>query len=193
MHPLLGRMGVSCLRGLLAGVVLSACSPWGALKPDEGMERTLPREITLTLSVAERVNPTAEGKPSPIMVRLFELADNAQFSSADYFALIGQGGVPLGKEMLTTEEYVLMPGEAKVMRKRLMPTSRYLGVVAGYSRLNGRVWRAIAPLPAPYPAGQEQGRSASPARRLSVMLRERGVFIREERPESGGKPGNDSN
>jgi type VI secretion system protein VasD len=124
---------------------------------------------------------------------VFELANNAQFSSADYFALIGQGGVPLGKEMLTSEEYVLMPGEVKVTRKRLMPTSRYLGVVAGYNRLNGRVWRAIAPLPAPCPAGQEQGDSASPARRLFVMLRERGVLIHVERPESGGKQGNDSN
>ena len=144
----------------------------------------LPVPLEITLSAAERVNPTAAGRPSPIMLRLFELASDAQFMSADYFVLMGQGGVPLGEEVLAVEEYTLLPGEVRMIRKRAALNSRFFGVVAGYRDLNGSVWRAVAPLPAPYLAGRVWSNSVSPTKRLFVVLGERGLAIYEEQPKN---------
>jgi type VI secretion system protein VasD len=164
----------------LASIVLSGCGLFGVLKTEERQELPVPLEITL--GAAERVNPNIEGRPSPIVVRLFELANDTRFLAADYFELMGQDGTPLGEEMLVSEEYILLPGEVRVVRKRAAPNGKFLGVVAGYRDLTSSAWRAIAPLPAPYLAGRVWTKSVSPTKRLYVVLGERGATIYEEQP-----------
>ncbi len=171
------RIGVVFLFSAFVGGLLSGCSIFGAFKQEERKELPVPLEITL--GAVERVNPTEDGRPSPIVVRVFELSNSAKFSSADYFALMEQGGGALGEEMINSEEYILIPGEVRVVRKRAAPNSRFLGVVAGYRDLSSSNWRAAAPLPAPYLAGRIWSRSVSPTKRLYVVLGERGVTVRE--------------
>jgi type VI secretion system protein VasD len=177
----LGRARAFHLFGIiLIGMALPGCALLDIFRPVERPELPVPLEITM--GAAERVNPTAAGRPSPIVVRLFELSNDAQFLSADYFVLMGQGGVPLGEEMLTNDEYNLLPGETRMVRRRAALNSRFLGVVAGYRDLTGSTWRAVAPLPAPYLAGRVWSNSESPTKRLYVVLGERGVAIYEEQP-----------
>jgi type VI secretion system protein VasD len=173
-------MGAGYFLIILTGAILSGCGLFGALKPEERQELPVPLEITL--GAAERVNPNFEGRPSPIVVRVFELANDTRFLSADYFELMGQDGTPLGDEMLVSEEYILLPGEVRVVRKRAAANSRFLGIVAGYRDLAGSAWRAIAPLPAPYLAGRVWTNSVSPTKRLYVVLGEGGATIYEEQP-----------
>jgi type VI secretion system protein VasD len=151
------------------------------LKLEERQELPVPLEITLGAS--EGVNPNIEGRPSPIVVRLFELSSDTRFMAADYFELMGQDGAPLGEEMLVSEEYILLPGEVRIVRKRAADNSRFLGIAAGYRDLTGSVWRAIAPLPEPYLAGRVWSNSVSPLKRLYVVLGERGAAIYEELPK----------
>jgi type VI secretion system protein VasD len=173
-------MSAGVLFIILTGAILTGCGLSGAWKPGERQELPVPLEITL--GAAERVNPNIEGRPSPIVVRVFELANDKRFLSADYFELMGQDGTPLGEEMLVSEEYILLPGEVRVVRKRAAANSRFLGIVAGYRDLVGSTWRAIAPLPAPYLAGRIWTHLVSPTKRLYVVLGEGGATIFEEQP-----------
>jgi len=157
---------------------LSGC---GAIRPEERRELPVPLEITLVAE--ERVNLAAGGRPSPIVVRVFELSRDSRFLSADYFALMGQEGVPLDKEMLTSEEHILLPGEVKMIRKRAALETRFLGVVAGYRDLSSSVWRAVTPIPEPYLEGRVWTKTVSPTKHLFVVLDERGVTIREKTSE----------
>jgi type VI secretion system protein VasD len=159
-------------------LVLSGCGAVGSLRLDERKELPVPLEITL--AAEERVNLATGGRPSPIVVRLFELSHESQFLSADYFALMGQDGVPLGGEMLASEEHVLLPGEVKMVRKRAMPKTRFLGVVAGYRDLSSSTWRAITPIPEPYLEGRVWTKTVSPTKFLFVVMGERGVTIQEK-------------
>lgn len=164
-----GRILVVCV------ILLSGCS---ALKPDKREELPVPLEITL--GAAERVNPSANGRPSPIAVRLFELTKETKFSTAGYFELTTDDGkAALGEELISSEEFILLPGEVRVIRKQAAPDSRFLGIVAGYRDLSGSTWRALESLPAPHLEGRVWSRKASPTKRLYVMLGERGVTVRE--------------
>jgi type VI secretion system protein VasD len=166
---------------LAAALSLSGCGLFGTLKPEARPELPVPLEITL--GAAERVNPTEAGRPSPIKVKMFELSNDARFLSADYFELMGQDGAPLGEDVLVSEEFILLPGEVRVVRKRAESNSKFLGIVAGYRDLSGSAWRTIAPLPEPYLAGRLWTNNVSPTKRLYVTLGERGVTIYEEQPK----------
>ena len=183
MYSKVGHIVTGYFLIIFAGAILflSGCGLSGALKPEERQGLAVPLEITL--GAAERVNLNTEGRPSPIVVRVFELANDTRFLSADYFELMGQDGTPLGEEMLVSEEYILLAGEIRVVRKHAAANSRFLGIVAGYRDLASSAWRAIVPLPAPHFAGRVWTHSVSPTKRLYVMLGEGGATIYEEQPE----------
>jgi type VI secretion system protein VasD len=162
-------------------MLLSGCGLFGALKPGE--RESLPVPLEISLGAAESVNPNIEGRPSPIVVRLFELSNDTRFMGADYFELMGQDGAPLGDELLVSEEFILLPGEVRMVRKHAAPNSKFLGVVAGYRDLTRSVWRAITPLPEPYLAGRMWSNSVSPTKRLYVVLGGQGAAIYEEQPK----------
>lgn len=168
------------LVGIFAGVALSGC-PSG-VKVNTGDREKLPIPLEITLGALENVNPTTAGRPSPIIVKIFELSNDSRFQSADYFELMGQGAASLEGDELSSEEHVLLPGEVKVVRKRAMLESKFLGVAAGYRDLGGSTWRAVVPLPEPYLAGRLWTQSVSPTKRLFIVLDKNGVVIEEEEP-----------
>jgi type VI secretion system protein VasD len=161
--------------------LLSGCGLFGAWQLGEREKLPLPLEISLGAS--ESVNPNIEGRSSPVVVRLFELSNDARFMAADYFELMRQDGALLGEELLTSEEFILLPGEVRLVRKRAADNSKFLGVIAGYRDLTSSTWRAIASLPEPYLAGRMWTNSVSPTKRLYVLLGEQGVAIYEEQPK----------
>jgi len=166
-----GRLGAICFFVIL----FSGCS---FLKPDKREELPVPLEITL--GAAERVNPSVNGRPSPIAVRLFELTKETKFSAAGYVDLMAEDAkTALGEELLTSEEFVLLPGEVRVIRKHAALDSRFLGIVAGYRDLSGSTWRAVEPLPEPHLEGRLWSSKVSPTKRLYVVLGERSVTVRE--------------
>ncbi|MDR0702302.1 MAG: type VI secretion system lipoprotein TssJ [Azoarcus sp.] len=165
---------------IFAGVALSGCGLFGSLKLEE--RESLPVPLEISLGAAEGVNPNIEGRPSPIVVRLFELSNDTRFMGADYFELMGQNDTPLGDELLVSEEFILLPGEVRMVRKRAAANSKFLGIIAGYRDLTGSTWRAVASLPEPYLAGRVWSSSVSPTKRLYVVLGEQGVAIYEEQP-----------
>ncbi len=169
-RKILSRVGV--LVGLVACCLLLA----GCLG---GVRQELPVPLEVTISAHEQVNPTEAGRPSPIVVRVFELSNSAEFLAADFFSLQDGGAALSGKDVVGSEEYILVPGEVRVVRKRAALETRFLGVVAGYRDLEGSVWRAVVPLPSPHYAGRIWAGSLSPERRLHVGVGERAVSIQE--------------
>jgi len=177
VYLLAGRASRRYLLCMFAGLILSGCS---LLKPEERQELPVPLEINL--GATENVNPNVKGRPSPVAVKVFELAADTKFMAADYFQLMDQGAEALGDESLSAEEFMLLPGETRIVRKRADLKSRFLGVVAGYSDPAGSNWRAIVALPAPYLAGRLWTASVSPTKKLWVSLGKSSVTIFEEQP-----------
>jgi type VI secretion system protein VasD len=139
----------------------------------------LPVPLELGFVAGADVNPTANGRPSPIKVRVFELAEVGGFRSADYFSLTGENRSAVDG-VIDVQEFVMMPGELRVVRRHASVRARYLGVVASYRDLEGSVWRTVVALPAPHQGGRLWSRGSSPERRYQVELAARGLTIVEQ-------------
>ena len=121
---------------LAAAALLGAC----ASKPPP------PASVAGTIAASPEVNPSASRRPSPILVRVYELKSAAAFNGADFMSLYQRDQASLAADMLAKEEYTLSPGESKTFAKTLAPDTRFLGVVAAFRDVEHAKWRAIAPI-----------------------------------------------
>lgn len=97
--------------------------------------------------VASNVNPNPEGRPSPIVLRVYELRQTGGFTSADFFSLYRNAGKVLGQNLLGTQEFELQPGQSISFTRKLPPGTRFVGVVAAFRNLDSANWRGVAALP----------------------------------------------
>jgi type VI secretion system protein VasD len=106
-----------------------------------------PAAIRADVVAGADVNPDARGRPSPVVVKVFELKSLAAFEAADFFSLFEKDKETLGGELLARDELSLVPGGKQALARELKPETRYVGVVAGYRDLERSTWRAAVPVP----------------------------------------------
>lgn len=106
-----------------------------------------PTVVQITVSAAPDVNPDPTGRPSPIVVRIYQLAAPSSFDTADYFKLFEQETATLGADLAGREELRLAPGQAQSLTREMRPTARFLGVAASYRDLQNASWHASIAVP----------------------------------------------
>jgi type VI secretion system protein VasD len=98
-------------------------------------------KLNLKLTASDQLNPDLNGRPSPIVVRLFELKHPVAFENADFFSLYERAKESLAPDMVATEELELRPGETVELKLSVEEGSRYVGVLAAYRDLPDTKWR----------------------------------------------------
>ena len=98
-----------------------------------------------SLVVAGDVNPDSSGRPSPVVVRLYQLKEQGAFSDAAFFALFDKEPETLGPSLVSREEYELKPGETRSLGLSVAPEAHFLGVIAGYRDINNAKWKTLLP------------------------------------------------
>jgi type VI secretion system protein VasD len=99
------------------------------------------------ISVSADVNPDSSGRASPIVVRVYQLRGDAEFTGAEFFALYDKEKETLGASLISREEYVLQPGEQKALELPLSREARFVGAIAAYRNIQTARWRAITAAP----------------------------------------------
>ena len=99
------------------------------------------------IKVHSGANPDGGGRPSPVVLRVYELKSVGAFNTADFFALFEKEGETLGGDLLGREEFQLDPGETRPYQRQLQPDTRFIGVVAAFRDLEHARWRQAAPVP----------------------------------------------
>jgi len=136
------RVRAAGLAAALLALALAGCgsAPVPALLP--------PAKTTLvsTTIVGSNVNPDGRKRPSPVIVRLYELKSTALFESTDFVTLFDKDQAALGAELLSREEFVLRPDDVKAVNKTLSSEAKYIGVVAAFRDLERARWRVAAPV-----------------------------------------------
>jgi type VI secretion system protein VasD len=120
--------------------LLVAC----AAKPPKPPPPALP--VKLTISAGADVNPDAQNRASPIVVRLYLLKEDAAFRAADFYALYEKDQATLGGALVSREDFEFAPGEHHSEELNLPKDARFIGVVAAYRDLRNADWRAVASL-----------------------------------------------
>ena len=102
-----------------------------------------PAVVQISLDVQPSVNPDSRGRPSPIVMRLYEIKSLAAFNTADFFSIFDRDKETLGTELLAREEFQLRPGEKRQFNRQLQPETRYVGVIAAFRDLEHSQWRTV--------------------------------------------------
>ncbi|WP_085726876.1 type VI secretion system lipoprotein TssJ [Pseudomonas sp. R37(2017)] len=121
------------LTALVAFGLLVGCS---SLSPYSKVTK-----LNLKLTTSDQLNPDLNGRPSPIVVRLFELKHPVTFENADFFSLYERARETLAPDLIAGEELELRPGETVELKLSVKAGSRYVGVLAAYRDLPETRWR----------------------------------------------------
>ena len=90
--------GLHPVAALGVALLLSAC----AAKPPPK-----PASVTGTIQASAQINPSASKRPSPLLIRVYELKSVAAFNAADFMSLYQRDQAELGADLLAKEEFVL--------------------------------------------------------------------------------------
>lgn len=134
--------------------------------------QAIPYEITLVVDKDANLSDTR--RPLPIQVDLYELKGGGQFERSDYFSLQDKTSVA-APEIVSSQQYILQPGESRTISRPGSADARMLGVVAGYRALEASRWRLVQPLTAP----RAFWVGGSSAVRLTVAVRRAGLSVAE--------------
>lgn len=105
-------------------------------------------KLNLTLKASDQLNPDLNGRPSPVVVRLFELRHPVAFENSDFFSLYERGRETLAPDLISSEELELRPGETVELRLGITGDGRYVGILAAYRDLPHARWRYTLPVAA---------------------------------------------
>lgn len=123
-------------RRVLAGVALvalAACS-------------SSPTTLSAEVTGGPQLNPDVRKRPSPVMVRVYELKATNAFDAADFVSLFEKEQAVLGAELVAREEFVLRPGEKRAITKTLSPDTKFVGVLAAFRELERTRWHVTVPV-----------------------------------------------
>ncbi|WP_434607389.1 type VI secretion system lipoprotein TssJ [Pseudomonas sp. R1-7] len=147
----------------LAFAVTTSMAGCASLSPFSTMTK-----LNLTLTASDQLNPDLNGRPSPVVVRLFELTHPVAFENADFFSLYDRARESLAPDLVTSEELELRPGETVTLRLDIAGGGRYVGVLAAYRDLPRTQWRHTLPV------------AAAGVTEANLMLDQDGIAIHPE-------------
>jgi len=101
-----------------------------------------PSEIETTIIADDKLNPDAQGRPAPLILRIYALSDDSVFLTADFFALYEDDKTVLGDKLVSRQELQIRPGETRELDdwQLTLETTR-LGVMGAYRDLENATWR----------------------------------------------------
>jgi type VI secretion system protein VasD len=104
-------------------------------------------KASMTLLTQADANPDTSGRPSPVVVRVYQLRTDAAFSTADFFALYDDDQRVLGQELISKDEFVMAPSERLTRAITLAEETRFVGAIAAFRDIRNAQWRALLPAP----------------------------------------------
>ncbi|KIH85995.1 type VI secretion system lipoprotein TssJ [Pseudomonas batumici] len=124
---------------LLLVLTLPGCTWFWADEPAPPEPR-----IALSLEAALDSNPDLHGRPSPVIVRLLQLADSKRLEQVELFQSEAAAEQALGRDLLRQESLLLRPGQQQQQGFIPEPGTRFVAIVAEYRNIDHAQWWAWA-------------------------------------------------
>jgi type VI secretion system protein VasD len=114
--------------------------------------KLLPPVTKMRITVSADVNPDAQNRPSPIVVRIYQLKDDAAFKDSEFFPLFDKEQATLSASLVSRAEFELATGEQRMFDYQLTPDTAFVAVAAAYRDIRNAQWRAVSAAPDNKPA-----------------------------------------
>lgn len=123
----------------------AGCGVFGKPKPEPPPPP--PTRYSANISASPDMNLDLDGRPSPVVVKVFELKKATAFQSADFVPLFEKPQDALGGDLVESDELLLAPGETRMLEKAAEANVAFVGLVAAFQHIDGAEWRVVLPLP----------------------------------------------
>lgn len=100
-----------------------------------------PTRLQMTVEASPDANPDQAGRPSPVVVRVYELTGPSSFREGDFFQLFEQPEATLGSDLRDVSDVVVAPGGRETLSRELSPDTRYIGILANFRDIDQAQWR----------------------------------------------------
>ncbi|HEA15648.1 type VI secretion system lipoprotein TssJ [Pseudoalteromonas sp. AS71] len=107
------------------------------------VNKFVPPSTDLKINVSKNVNPDTSDRPSPVVMKIFELSSRTIFDTQDFFSLYETPEKQLGPDLLKKDELELQPNSVQEYKMTLNRNTRYVGVVVAYRNIDQARWRAV--------------------------------------------------
>ena len=107
------------------------------------VNKLVPPSTDLIINVSKNVNPDTSDRPSPVVMKIFELSSRTIFDTQDFFSLYDTPEKLLGPDLLKKDELELQPNSVQKYKMSLNRNTRYVGVVVAYRNIDQARWRAV--------------------------------------------------
>ncbi|VAW69200.1 hypothetical protein MNBD_GAMMA09-2783 [hydrothermal vent metagenome] len=105
-----------------------------------------PTRINSQILASFDINPDVNNRPSPLVIRIYELQSITAFNDADFFKLYDEEEATLGADLLSREEFELSPGQGREVTRTPNDKARYFAVIAAFRDIDQARWRVSLPL-----------------------------------------------
>lgn len=102
--------------------------------------------LKVALSTTANLNLNEFEEPLPVVVRIYQLSDEAAFLKADFQTLWKRDLTALGDSLLTRDEIVLNPAHQDRLVYPRHDKAGFVGVMAVFRRPGEEGWRDIRPI-----------------------------------------------
>lgn len=104
-------------------------------------------DFSYFITASADINPDIAGRPSSVIVRIYQLTNKINFENASYDALFESNHNALGTEYINLDEYLIDPNTRKEVELKISENAKYIGVVVGYRSTDMVTWRTIKAVP----------------------------------------------
>ncbi|MEZ5666436.1 MAG: type VI secretion system lipoprotein TssJ [Alphaproteobacteria bacterium] len=113
---------------------------------DDPAEGPPPTAVTLSVEASPFLNPDRTNRPSPVVVVIYGLTDDAAFNNGGYYELFEQDQQTLGEAIKTKQQFIIAPGDIKDVELALDPAATFLAVLAAFRDIDNAKFSASVPL-----------------------------------------------
>ncbi|WP_395344308.1 type VI secretion system lipoprotein TssJ [Ningiella sp. W23] len=100
-------------------------------------------DIRVKLTVSQDVNPDPNGRPSPVVLQIFQLTNDSKFQQANLADLLDNHEAMLAAELIKMDRTLASPANNLTYELTVNADTKYLGVLAAFQKEDGIAKRVI--------------------------------------------------
>lgn len=132
---------------VLGACGLGGCSVVSTLnRPSDPLPNAVPTAV-FEVTADSRLNPDREGVPKPVLLRIYELRGATAFDRASFLDLQDKEDGQLGIDFVRREDFLIVPGQDRIVERKGNTEVRAFGLVAGFRNLERSTWRTTVAAP----------------------------------------------
>jgi type VI secretion system protein VasD len=136
----------------LTATVLVSCA--GTVPAPEAPQKCPPQTVTISLLASPAINPTPAGAPRPVVVRVYQLKNDARLYNASFEDVWHDDKTALGDDVVKMNEVEIYPASRVDLKFERSEPVAHVAAIALFQQPKGRSWFSIFDLPPPPEPGK---------------------------------------